>query len=233
MTIGVAAVITMFALGTGAQQTVSQDVQSAGTKLIYSSRRATLPAAAKSRTSRAAWVRPTRLTQDDAEAIGQIPGVKYVAGQVKLRGWAQTSGERVLHAGHRHRDVLRPDERLVISPTAIFLRQRTCRRLHRSPCSAHRCGTVSLATRIRWAARSRFTDQTFRIVGVFTTTDEDQADMVFVPYTTLQKALGMQSLHSITVSASRPAMRPASPADQDLAPAASPSGDASFRRAVA
>ena len=32
--IGVAAVITMVALGTGAQQTVSEDVQSAGTNLI-------------------------------------------------------------------------------------------------------------------------------------------------------------------------------------------------------
>ena len=43
--------------------------------------------------------------------------------------------------------------------------------------------------------------QKFRIVGVFTTNDEDQADMVFVPYTTLQKTLDLQSLHSITVEA--------------------------------
>src|SRR5437588_9593514 len=34
MTIGVAAVITMVALGSGAQETVSDDIQSAGTALI-------------------------------------------------------------------------------------------------------------------------------------------------------------------------------------------------------
>ena len=35
MTIGVAAVLTMFALGTGAQQSVSEDVRSADTTLIF------------------------------------------------------------------------------------------------------------------------------------------------------------------------------------------------------
>ena len=35
MTIGVAAVFTMFALGTGAQENVSSDVRSAGTTLIF------------------------------------------------------------------------------------------------------------------------------------------------------------------------------------------------------
>ena len=93
MTIGVAAVLTMFALGTGAQQSVSEDVRSAGTTLIFvkagnftrGGEESNIPSGLGSANT---------LTQGDADAISQIPGVKYVAGQVKLRGWAQTSDER-------------------------------------------------------------------------------------------------------------------------------------------
>ena len=86
MMIGVAAVITMVALGTGAQETVSDDVQSAGTNLVtvkagnYTRGGAELGIAQGLGAS-------TTLTADDAHAIAEIPGVRYYAPEVRLRGW--------------------------------------------------------------------------------------------------------------------------------------------------
>jgi putative ABC transport system permease protein len=43
--------------------------------------------------------------------------------------------------------------------------------------------------------------RTFTIVGVTDTADPDQIEMVFVPYTALQDALGIDYLHTITIEA--------------------------------
>ena len=60
MTIGVAAVIAMVALGSGAQETVSDDLQSAGTTLI-TVRAGNYTRGGKNRTSEPAWDRQTLL----------------------------------------------------------------------------------------------------------------------------------------------------------------------------
>jgi ABC-type antimicrobial peptide transport system permease subunit len=44
-------------------------------------------------------------------------------------------------------------------------------------------------------------NQTYKVVGVTNTSDEDQIEMAFVPYTTLQKLLGFNFVHGITLSA--------------------------------
>src|ERR1700722_15897260 len=76
MTIGVAAVLTMFALGTGAQQSVSSDVNSPGPPPIpfragIFTRGGEESKIATGLNSAAA------LTPDDAAAIRAIPGVAY------------------------------------------------------------------------------------------------------------------------------------------------------------
>ncbi len=46
-------------------------------------------------------------------------------------------------------------------------------------------------------------DQKFRVVGISSSTDDEEIESVFVPYTTLQNALGIQHLQMITVFAAK------------------------------
>src|SRR5678815_2915574 len=81
MIIGVGAVITMVALGRGAQATIEEQVKSAGTNLIN----------INSGNFQSAGVRQgagmaTTLTAEDATSLRQVPGVQYVAAGVNSRG---------------------------------------------------------------------------------------------------------------------------------------------------
>src|SRR5580704_17798977 len=86
MTIGVAAVITMVALGTGASETVSDDLQSAGTTLI-NVRAGNYTRGGSESNIPSGLGGATTLTAEDGELIGKIDGVKYYSRGVLLRGW--------------------------------------------------------------------------------------------------------------------------------------------------
>src|SRR5580658_6513249 len=93
MTIGVGAVITMIALGTGASETVSDDLQSAGTSLL------TVRAGNYTRGGTESNIpsglgSATTLTAEDADVIGKIDGVKYYSRGVLLRGWVSAGDQR-------------------------------------------------------------------------------------------------------------------------------------------
>src|SRR3977135_2040323 len=97
MIIGVAAVMTMVALGNGAQQSVEQDVRSAGTKLIHVNAGNSTRGGEESRISTGLGS-ATTLTSADADAIGaSVAGIKAYASGVKLRGWI-ASGARGFYA---------------------------------------------------------------------------------------------------------------------------------------
>src|ERR671937_2895774 len=84
MIIGVAAVMTMVALGNGAQETVQQDVRSAGTNLIQVNAGNYTRGGEESRIATGLGA-ATTLTTADAEAIGrEIAGIKSLAPGVKL-----------------------------------------------------------------------------------------------------------------------------------------------------
>src|SRR6476646_12107701 len=74
MIIGVGAVITMVALGKGAQSTIEDQVKSAGTNMIMVN-------AGNFSTGgvRMGQGNSTTLVPDDAAAIKQLPGVEYMA----------------------------------------------------------------------------------------------------------------------------------------------------------
>src|SRR5215510_11943683 len=87
MIIGVGAVVTMFALGNGAQETVQQDMKSAGTNLIHVNAGNYTRGGEESKIATGLGA-ATTLVPGDAEAIrAQIQGLKYVASGAKLRGW--------------------------------------------------------------------------------------------------------------------------------------------------
>ena len=88
MTIGVAAVLTMFALGTGAQQSVSSDVKSAGTTLI-TVRAGNFTRGGEESKIATGLNTATSLNPDDTEAIRGIKGVAYASSVVRMRGWVE------------------------------------------------------------------------------------------------------------------------------------------------
>src|SRR5437667_8437899 len=81
MIIGVAAVITMVALGTGAQTSIEAQIQSAGTNMIIVSAGNFNQGGVRQGQGNA-----STLTPEDAAAIAQVPGVQYTAAQSNLRG---------------------------------------------------------------------------------------------------------------------------------------------------
>src|SRR4030095_14425552 len=94
MIIGVAAVMTMMALGNGAQQSVEQDVRSAGKNLIHASAGSDTGGGEESRIATGRGSART-LTPEDAGAIGRgVSGIKAYAPGVKLRGWIASGARR-------------------------------------------------------------------------------------------------------------------------------------------
>src|SRR5258707_12978850 len=94
MIIGVAAVMTMVALGNGAQQSVEQEVRSAGTGLIHVNAGNYTRGGEESRIATGLGS-ATTLTPADADAIGKsVAGIKGYAAGVKLRGWIASGPRR-------------------------------------------------------------------------------------------------------------------------------------------
>jgi ABC-type antimicrobial peptide transport system permease subunit len=200
MIIGVGAVVTMVALGNGAQRTVEQDVRSAGTNLIDVNAGNYTRGGETSKIATGLGA-ATTLVPADAEAIAKIAGVEFVAPGVRLRGWLATSERRfytqILGTGEAFGDMNGWGY-----PSGGFF---TARQV---------AGREKVAVLGRSAVDRLFGpgedpvgrdvtihDRTFRVVGVTDTTDENQIEMAFVPYTALQDALGIDYLHTITVMA--------------------------------
>src|SRR5262245_12520886 len=81
MIIGVAAVITMVALGTGAQSSIESQIQAAGTNMIMVSAGNFTQGGVRMGQGNASTLNP-----DDATAIQQVQGVQYKAAGVNTRG---------------------------------------------------------------------------------------------------------------------------------------------------
>src|SRR6185295_18483797 len=81
MIIGVAAVITMVALGTGAQTSIESQIQSVGTNMIIVNAGNFFSGGVRQGQGNA-----TTLTPEDGAAIAQAPGVSYAAAGSFTRG---------------------------------------------------------------------------------------------------------------------------------------------------
>jgi putative ABC transport system permease protein len=203
MIIGVAAVIVMVAIGTGARDTIERQIRSAGTNIV------TVNAGAGVGPVRGGAGATTSLTADDAEAIRRdVPGIRYLSPglntraqviaeaanwntQVQgagaelpaIRSWPLQSGDFFTDA-----DVARAAKVAVLGSTArdqLF-------------------GPGADPT----GATIRLKNQPFQVVGVLASKGQssmpgqDQDDTIVIPYTTMQKrVLGVQHVNSLTISA--------------------------------
>ena len=203
MIIGVAAVMTMVALGNGAGQSVEQDVRSAGTSLIHVNAGNYTRGGEESRIATGLGS-ATTLTPDDARAIARsVPGIKTYAPGVKLRGW-MTSGARRYYGPVVGTDVpfasmygWRFDEGRWFGGDDVNARRDVVVLGRTARDQIFGAGATALGQPVAIHGRS------FTVVGITDTSDPDQIEMAFVPYTALQDALGISYLHTITIEAAQ------------------------------
>lgn len=199
--IGVASVIAMIALSSGARAAIDEQIESLGTNLVY------ISAGSSGRWGvRGGAGSTTTLTLEDARAIAELPGVARVSPGVRGReqviagnqNWSTT-----IEGGSQDYIVIR---NWVVAAGANF--------------SAR---DVTIADKVcllgETVARTLFPDRDpvgeivrvrnlpFRVVGVLapkgqTSWGDDQDDFVLAPYTTVQKKLlGITHLTRISASA--------------------------------
>jgi putative ABC transport system permease protein len=202
--IGVASVIAMIALGSGARASIDEQIQSQGTNVIYVSSGSFNRGAGAVRGGAGT---NTSLTLEDARAIeAEVPTVallspmvrgraQVVAGNqnwntqmeggdedyIAIRNWTLQSGENFTA-----RDILLADKVALLGSTVAKV-------------LFPESDPIGQVVRVR--------NLPFRVVGVLNPKGQgqfgqDQDDLILAPYTTLQKKLlGITHLNQVTVSA--------------------------------
>ena len=202
ITIGVAAVITMVALGNGAQRSVSQQVQSAGTTLI-TVRAGNFTRGGEESNIATGLGSATTLTPDDASAIRNLPGVKYAAAGLKMRGWVYAGSEKeftqVLGT-----DVAFPVMNLWSFPRGRFFDSEAVAGDQAVAVLGQDLSDKLFGPDTNPKGRDiEIQHQRFRVLGVAAVSDEDGADMAYVPYTSLERLLGLSYIQTVSVSVER------------------------------
>jgi putative ABC transport system permease protein len=202
MIIGVAAVITMVALGTGAQSSIDAQIQSQGTNTIQVSAGNFTQGGVRQGQGNA-----STLTPDDAAALTQVAGVLYVAAQQNTRA-QMVAGNQNWNTQLQGTDI---DFPLInswqVDQGAFFTAQDV----------TTAAKVVAIGTVVRdqlFGPEADPIGQTIRIqhlpftvVGVMaskgqTSNGDDRDDRAFTPYTTVMKKLrGVTFVQQITVSA--------------------------------
>jgi putative ABC transport system permease protein len=202
MIIGVGAVITMVALGTGAQSSIESQIQAAGTNMIMVSAGNFQQGGVRMGQGAA-----STLTPDDAFAIQQVPGVQYAAPGVNTRGQV-VAGNLNWNTQIQGTDVDLPLIRSWPTKLGAFF----------TPIDVASAAKVAVLGSVVHeqvfgpdidpvGQIIRINNQPFTVVGVMASKGQsgmgqDQDDQIYVPYTTVMKKLrGITYIQNITVSA--------------------------------
>jgi putative ABC transport system permease protein len=203
MIIGVAAVIVMVAIGTGARTSIEKQIQSAGSNIVMVN--AGSGGFGPVRQGQGAV---TTLTADDAQAIRQhVAGIRYLTPTLNTRSQiiAEVSNWNTQIQGTN--DEL-PAIRAWAMESGSFFTDQDVR-------SAAKVVVIGAVARNQLFGEGadpvgslvRINNQPFKIVGVLAPKGQaamgpDQDDTAIVPYTTVQKKLlGVQHISGITISA--------------------------------
>jgi putative ABC transport system permease protein len=202
MIIGVAAVIVMMALGSGARGQIEEQIRSMGANMIR----------VNASSSRNSFVRggqgsSSALTVDDAAAIREfVPGVKYLSPGVNTRVQAVTANANWNTQATGSNEEL-PDIRSWPTAMGSFFSDDDVRR-------AAKVAVLGSVARDELFGEGvnpvgeivRLQNQPFRVIGVLTSKGQtsfvgDNDDAIIVPYTTVMKRLsGQDYLREITIS---------------------------------
>jgi putative ABC transport system permease protein len=200
MTIGVGAVLTMFALGTGAQESVSSDVKSAGTTLIFV-RAGNFTRGGDEMNIPSGMGSANSLVPADTAEIAKIDGVKYTSSNVSYRSWVEGGGQRQF-AQVIGADVEYPKAYGWGVPKGKFFKSGDVS-------SAEHVVVLGSTLKEQLFGDDDAVGQTvqihnepYKVVGIFESKDEDQAANAVIPYTAAQKTLNNpSSIQMVTVSA--------------------------------
>jgi putative ABC transport system permease protein len=202
MIIGVAAVIAMVALGSGARAMIEDQVRATGTNLITIT-----PGSTNAGGVKGGGGSGTRLTPEDAEALRELPEAQYVAESVNTRSqviyasanWnTQIEGTNVDLPAIRSWQVqygsfFSPEDVKAAAKVAVL--------------GANVATTLFGEGVDPTDTQIRVRNHVFRVLGVMTSKGAgsggmNQDDQIFVPYTTVMKKLqGQQHVNRIYVSA--------------------------------
>ena len=202
MIIGVGAVITMVALGTGAQTSIDAQIQSAGTNMIQ-----VTAGNAGTGGVRQGQGNASTLVPDDATAIADVQGVQYASAQSNTRGQV-IAGNLNWNTTIQGSDVDYPLIRAWPTTMGAYFTQQDV-------ATASKVAVLGASVRDQLFGPDvdptgqviRITNHPFTVVGVMSTkgqssVGQDQDDVVFVPYTTVMKKMrGVTFVQQITVSA--------------------------------
>jgi len=199
--IGVGAVMTMVALGNGAQASVESDVKSAGTNIVYVSAGNYTRGGDELRVA-AGLGAAKSLTPDDAKAIArEVKGVMHLAPGVSDRAPMQAASRRyfgrvigtspsfaLMHSWRFRSGVMFTEAELQSGAPVVVIGTAASEQLF-GP------GPDPVGQLVSIRGRS------YSVVGVTESKVDDQSESVFVPYTALQQALGLAHLQTITIAA--------------------------------
>jgi len=202
MIIGVAAVISLVAMGNGAQTAIENQIKGAGTNMITVNAGNFTSGGVRQGSGAA-----TSLTVDDADAIrGQVSGVEYLAAGVNTRGQV-VAGNQNWSTRIQGTDVDLPAIRAWAMQSGAFFTDQDVR-------SAAKVAVLGTTVNTQLFGEGadpvgqviRIGKQPFRVVGVMASKGqgmgEDMDDQILTPYTTVQKKLlGITNVNNITVSA--------------------------------
>jgi putative ABC transport system permease protein len=191
--IGVAAVIAMVALGTGARGSVESSLKSAGTNIIQVSA-GNFTRGGENMNIASGLGGATTLTSEDAEEIDKIEGVQAVASGVRNRAFVKAAHRQFFTQvrgvdpalARVHGWTWLSGEFGAGADTAVMGRAASAELFGE--------GFDPVGERITIGNRS------FVVAGYFRTNDTDHDETVFIPLEAGQAMLGIRHLHTISVS---------------------------------
>jgi putative ABC transport system permease protein len=203
MIIGVAAVIVMVAIGTGARTSIENQIKSAGSNLV------TVNAGAGFGPVRGGQGATTTLKPDDAEAIrAQIPGIRYMSPGLNARTQVVSQGGNWNTSVQGASDEILDIRSWPLQFGSMFTRQDVERGTKVAVLGSVARDQLFGVGADPTGASIRIKNQPFKVLGVLTAKGQsampgqDQDDTVIVPYTTVQKKLqGVEHISNITISA--------------------------------
>ncbi len=217
MIIGVGAVITMVALGKGAQSTIEAQVKAAGTNLIT-----VMSGNFTQGGVRQGGGMSTTLTVEDAAALREVAGVQYVAAGVNSRAQL-IAGNQNWSSQIQGTDVDLPLIRNWPAKYGSFFTSQDVQSAQKVCVLGQTVADNLFGPDVDPTGQMiRIKNQPFKVIGVMsakgsTGFGQDQDDAVYAPYTTVQKKLqGIQHLNNVTVSATTPETAPVSAAITEM-----------------
>jgi putative ABC transport system permease protein len=202
MIIGVAAVISLVAMGNGAQSAIEEQIRGAGTNMITVNAGNFTSGGVRQGTGAA-----SSLTVDDAAAIrGEVAGVQYLAPGVTTRAQV-VAGNLNWSTRIQGTDVELPSIRAWSVRVGAFFSELDVRSAAKVAVLGSTVSSQLFGNDVDPTGQIvRIGRQPFKVLGVMGSKGqgmgEDMDDQILVPYTTVQKKLlGITHLNNVTVSA--------------------------------